>query len=76
MKKAPYVGEKMNTPVLDRFAELWILMFSRSPKSKLAWKTKTSLPVSTYSSTRWWSTWEVLKQMHDSFGDVRPFSPR
>ena len=68
-----HVGEKMYTPVLDKFAKVWIGMFSRSPKSKLAWRTKTNLPVPTYSATRWWSKWEVLKQMHDSFGDIHPF---
>ena len=60
-----HVGEKMYTPVLDKFAKVWIGMFSRSRKSKLAWRTKTNLPVPTYSATRWWSKWEVLKQMHD-----------
>ena len=68
-----HVGEKMYTPVLDQFAKVWTGMFSRSPKSKLAWRTKTNLPVPTYSATRWWSKWEVLKQMHDSFGDIHPF---
>ena len=43
-----HVGEKMYTPVLDKFAKVWIGMFSRSPKSKLAWRTKTNLPVPTY----------------------------
>ena len=64
---------KRCVPVLDKFAKVWIGMFSRSPKSKLAWRTKTNLPVPTYSATRWWSKWEVLKQMHDSFGDIHPF---
>ena len=47
-----HVGEKMYTPVHDKFAKVWIGMFSRSPKSKLAWRTKTNLPVPTYSATQ------------------------
>ena len=65
-----HVGEKLNTPVLDRFPKSWINMFSRSMKSKLAWKTKTGLFVQTYSSTQCWSRWEMLKQVHDCFRDV------
>lgn len=34
---------------------------------------KTSLPVPTYSATHWWSKWEVMKHLHDAFGDVYAF---
>ena len=27
----------------------------------------------TYSATRWWSKWEVMKQVLEYFGDVEPF---
>ena len=64
-----HVGDKMRTPILDEFINL----FSRSPKIKLAWRTKTGLPVPTYSSTRWWSKWEVMRHLHDAFGDVPSF---
>ena len=67
------VGDKFNTPTLDRFFKHWIGMFSRSPKTKLAWKARTDLPVPTYSVTRWWSKWEVLRNPHDAFGDVYAF---
>lgn len=36
-----HVGDKMRTPILDEFIKLWINIFSRSPKTKLAWRTKT-----------------------------------
>lgn len=67
------VGEKINTPVLEEFVKVWINMFSRSPKTKLAWSTTTGLPAPTYSATRWWSKWEMIKHLHDSFGDVKSF---
>ena len=38
-----HVGEHLKTPILDEFMKVWIGMFSRSPKTKLAWKTKTGL---------------------------------
>ena len=40
---------------------------------KLAWRAATGLPVPTYSSTSWWSKWEVMKHMLITFGDVLPF---
>lgn len=68
-----HVGEKFHTPVLNQFAKAWIGLFTRSPKAKLAWREKTGLPIPTYSATRWWSKWEVLKTLLLSFGDVVPF---
>ena len=67
-----HVGEHFTTPVLNEFAAGWIGLFSRSPKTKLQWKTVTGLPTPSYSTTRWWSKWEVIKQIHDTFGDVEP----
>ena len=68
-----HVGEHFNTPALDVFMKVWISMFSSSPKTKLAWTTKTGLSIPSYSVTRWWSKWEVMKFLHDSFGDVESF---
>ena len=68
-----HVGERMNTQVLDVFVKSWIGMFSRSPKTRLAWATQTGLPSPSYSTTRWWSKFEVIRQIHDTFGDVSSF---
>ena len=53
--------------------KVWISLFSRSQKTKLAWRTITGLSVPTYSATRWWSKWEVMRHLHDAFGDVPSF---
>ena len=68
-----HVGERMKTPVLDAFSKGWIGLFSRSPKSRLAWRTLTGKSPHSYSPTRWWSRFEVLHELHDSFGDVLRF---
>ena len=68
-----HVGEKFDMPKLDAFSKSWLNMLSRSPKSRLAWKDKTGLIMPTYSTTRWWSKWEVLKQVFNAFGDVQSF---
>ena len=63
----------MKTPVLDEFISLWINAFSRSPKCKLSWTMITGLQPPSYSATRWWSRWEVIKQVLETFGDVEAF---
>ena len=71
-----HVGKKLNTPIVDEFFRNWIGMFSRSPKTKLAWTSSTGLPSPAYSTTRWWSRFEVLDQAFKAFGDVCSFVNR
>ena len=63
-----HVGERMKTPILDDFTKAWISLFTHSPKSRLAWKTQTGLPIPSYSATRWWSKFEVIHQLLNTFG--------
>ena len=67
------VGKHFEFRVLDRFSQLWVSMFSHSAAVRLAWKTRTGTAMKTYSATRWWSKWEVMKQVLEYFGDVEPF---
>lgn len=39
------VGGKRIYPFLLEFVKQWVSLFSHSPKTRLAWKEKTSLPV-------------------------------
>lgn len=63
----------MNTPILEEFMKYWISLFSHSPKARLAWKTQTGLSVRSYCPTRWWSKFEMIHQLHNTFGDVPQF---
>ena len=47
-----HVGERMKTPVLDEFSRGWVNMFSRSPKARLAWQSRTGISPCSYSPTR------------------------
>ena len=67
------MGEKFVTPNLDEFGKAWVGVFSHSPKARLLWRERTGWSVGTYSETRWWSRWEVLKQAMHYFGDIEPF---
>ena len=62
-----HVGGRMMTPVLNEFSKVWIGIFSRSPKAILAWHSLTGISLCSYSPTRWWSRFEVLHQLHDTF---------
>ena len=68
-----HVGEHVNTQNLDSFFKAWVSLFSHSPKARLLWRTQTGLASPSYSSTRWWSKYEVLQQLHDAFGDAVTF---
>ena len=67
------VGGHFKTPILTDFTSWWTSLVSHSPKTRLLWKTQTGRIMMTYSSTRWWSKWEVMKQMLLYFGDIAPF---
>ena len=68
-----HVGDRMNTPLLNDFSKAWIGMFSRSPKLRLLWRTQTEWSVPSYSTTRWWSRFEVIEQILTAFSDVQTF---
>ena len=44
-----------------------------SHKAKLAWQDLTDRKPKSYSETRWWSKWEVYRQLLEQFGDVAGF---
>ena len=68
-----HVGSHFDTPTLNDFITLWISLFSHSPKTRLLWKSRTGHSMSSYSATRWWSKWEVIKHVMLSFGDIESF---
>lgn len=68
-----HVGEHFSAPTLHDFGILWVSLFSRSPKARVMWKTRTGRSMLSYSQTRWWSRWEVYNQLLALFGDVLPF---
>ena len=41
------VGEQFKVPVVDEFTKLWISLFSKSPKTRLAWRSFCGRPVPT-----------------------------
>ena len=68
------VGSHFEFQVLDSrsLIRFWLSFFSHSYNARLTWRKKTGQSIRTFSDTRWWSKWEVLKQVLDLFGDVEP----
>ena len=71
-----HVGEQFKTPILADFMNSWLTLFSHSPNTRFLWKAQTGRSMATYSSTQWWSKWEVVKQLLEYFGDIKPFLDR
>ena len=67
------VGEKFRLPVLVDFSTAWISLFSHSPKTKALWKERTGKSMASLSKTRWWSRFEIYKQILLQFGNIMPF---
>ena len=67
------VGEHFHIPTLSKFTSLWVSLFTHSPKVCILWKDYTAISMPSYSPTRWWSRWEVYKQMMVQFGDLEDF---
>ena len=55
------------------FFRHWISLFANSYNAKLLWKERTGQSMHSYSNTRWWSKWEVQKQVYEYFCDVVSF---
>ena len=47
--------------------------FPHSVKAKIPWKQQTGQTMASYSATRWWSKWQLMKQMMVQFGEIEPF---
>ena len=61
------VGSHFSTPILSEFINAWISLFTHSPKVKLLWRERTGKSMASYSSTRWWSKWEMMHQVFHYF---------
>ena len=67
------VGSKFCAPNLVEFTMAWVSLFSNSPKARLMWREKTGRSMTSYSQTRWWSRWVIMKQLLELYGDVEVF---
>lgn len=67
------VGKHFEFRVQDIFARYRVSMFSNSPVAHIAWKNRTGTAMQTYSPTRLWRKYEVMRQEMRFAFDVEPF---
>ena len=58
--------------VLEVFFRHWVNLFAHSFNARLLWRERTGQSMKSHSVTRWWSKWEILKQVSDFVGEVVP----
>ena len=66
------VGFHFVSRVLDTFFRHWVNLFAHSYNAKLLWKERTGKSMCSHSNTRWWSKWELLKQVSQAKDCVKP----
>ena len=66
-------GERFKIPLLGEFINAWNSLFAHSAKARLCWREQCGRSMPSYSQTRWWSKWEVMKAVMELFGDIEPF---
>jgi len=64
------VGEHFNIRTLTEFITNWLSLFSHSVQAKFLWKQLTAQTMASYSVTRGWSKWELMKQIMVLFGEI------
>lgn len=68
-----HIRDNFATSILYDFETKWVSLFANSPKTRLLWRARTGHAIQLYSQIRWWSHWEVYKQLMTLFADVLPF---
>lgn len=66
-------GKHLQLPVLDQFMTPWLQLVANPGAAKLRWKAIIDGPVPSFSKVRWWSRWEIMKQVAENFGSVPGF---
>ena len=67
------VGSKFVVPHLNDLMAAWVSLFRHSLQARLLWKEQTGQSILSYSQTRWWCRWEVIRQLLKLYGDLDPF---
>jgi hypothetical protein len=66
-------GKHINLPVLEEFMTPWLQLVCNPGAAKLRWKGVIGGQAASYSKVRWWSRWEVMKEIALNFGAVPQF---
>ena len=67
------IGEYFQIPNASEFTNSWVSLFAHSFKARIAFRELTGISPKLLSKTRWWSRWEVIRQIVGLFPDIHGF---
>ena len=66
-------GKHLNIPVLEQFITPWLQIVMQPGAANTRWKSIIDGPVPGFSKVRWWSRWEIMKQVAENFSQLPAF---
>ena len=66
-------GKHLYLPVLEEFITPWLQLIPKPGAARLRWQAILGKCVSSYSTVRWWSRWEIMEELALNFGALPQF---
>ena len=66
-------GKHLKLPVLEEFSAAWLQLVPKPGAARLRWAAILGHSVSSYSTVRWWSRWDIYQEIALNFGAVPQF---
>lgn len=71
-----HTGEHLDLPTVEAFMTAWLVLVSHSHATRLIWRSMVGTSMKSFCKTRWWSRWEVLKDLASNFASLEGFLNR
>ena len=68
-----HTGEHLQLTTVEEFLSPWLSLVSHSHTPRLLWERVTGSSMKSFSKTRWWSRWEIMKDLAVNFGTLGSF---
>eukprot|EP00967_Tisochrysis_lutea_P148894 scaffold285169_cov43-Tisochrysis_lutea.AAC.1 len=71
-----HTGEHLVLATVEEFLTPWLTLTSHTRAAGLIWRDMMGQSMKGFSRTRWWSRWEVMKDLGTNFGQLEAFIAR
>ena len=68
-----HTGEHLQLKTVEEFLHPWLTLVSHTSAARTIWQSMMGISMKGYSKIRWWSRWEVMKDLAEHFGQLYPF---